>query len=157
MKDFINRFKQPIQKQDLRSFLIEGFLASIVFGAFIGAFEFYFDFVFDSILSIFGFIIFYYFLSNRLYRSFSDYHIIYSILAVFFLLFGLYVTGITKLVFFQRYLLGDIYEFIGLLDPRLYFSYLYSYSLSFEVIFYNLINTLFTIIVSVMLYRRMSY
>ena len=84
MQHFLEELKKPLIKSDLKGFIIEGFLASIVAGAFIGAFEFYFEFVFDSILSIFGFIIFYYFLSSRLYKSFSQYHILYSILAVFF-------------------------------------------------------------------------
>ncbi|CCV66062.1 MAG: hypothetical protein RBQ95_05305 [Paracholeplasma sp.] len=157
MKTFINKLKQPIDKSDLKGFIIEGFLASIVFGAFIGAFEFYFEAVFDSILSIFGFVIFYYFMSSRLYKSFREYHILYSILAVFFLLFGMYVTGFTKMMFLQKLLIGDVLDVIGFLDPRLYFSYLYLYSTNSMVIFNNLINTLFTIIVSVMLYRRMTY
>ncbi|MDD4469193.1 MAG: hypothetical protein PHR29_04555, partial [Acholeplasmataceae bacterium] len=88
--NFINKLKEPIHKPDLRRFLLEGFLGAIVFGSMMGAINFFLRNSALSLISLFTFLIYYVFMFNRLYRSFSFYHIIYSILGVFFILLGDY-------------------------------------------------------------------
>ena len=96
-----DKFKEPISKHDIKRFLTEGFLGSIVFGSFMGAVQFFILTTNLNFLSLLIFLIFYVFLTRRLYKSFSFYHIWYSILAVFFVLLGDYFINVTgHLLFF---------------------------------------------------------
>lgn len=142
MKHFLYELKQPIIKSDLIRFLTEGLLSSVVFGAFIGALNFYLENVFQSILSIFTFLIFYYFVSNRLYRSFNQYHILYSILAVFFLLFGIYVMGVAGVAFRLQVIFNSLNGLQYALNPLLYFDFIWRWAFDFSVIFFNVIYIL---------------
>ncbi|MDX9807756.1 MAG: hypothetical protein RBS87_04235 [Acholeplasma sp.] len=163
MKHLLYELKQPFLKSDMRRFLFEGFLASIVFGGFIGAFEFILANYFNSILANVAFLILFYFLSDRLYRSFSQYHIWYSILAVFFLLFSKYIMGLTSFLLVVQIITGnasvvfsDFWSAVLVLNPLLYFQFLWFWILDFEVIINNLLQLLFTIYFSYLIYQRMK-
>lgn len=156
MKHFLYELKQPIIKSDLMRFLMEGFLGSIVFGAFIGAVDFYLTVYFQSILSIFTFLFFYYFIANRLFKSFNQYHILYSILAIFFLMFGVYMMGLVGQLFYLQIQTGSLVFFKNFLNPLLYFDFLWKWSLDFGVIFFNLIYILLYIWISRTIYMQMK-
>lgn len=163
MKHLLYELRQPFIKQDMKRFIFEGLLASLIFGAFIGALDFILENYFDSILAIFTYLILYFFLSNRLFRSFNQYHIWYSILAVVFLLMAEYAMGLTaNLLVIQiitgnaGVIFGDFSTAIAILNPLIYFSYFWAWSLSFEVIIYNLIQILFTFYFSFSIYRMMK-
>ncbi len=163
MKHLMYELKQPFYKEDMKRFLLEGFLASVVFGGFIGALDFILSNYFNSILAIFTYLILYYFLSNRLFRSFNQYHIWYSILAVFFLLLAEYAMGLTANLLVIQIITGnatvifsDVRTAISILNPLIYFSYIWRWSLSFEVIFSNLIQILFVVYFSFSIYRVMK-
>ncbi len=163
MKHLLYELKQPFLKSDMRRFLFEGFLASIVFGGFIGAFEFILANFFNPIFAIIAFLILFYFLADRLYRSFSQYHIWYSILAVFFLLFSEYIMGLTSYLLFEQIISGnalnlfsDFWSAVLVLNPLLYFQFLWFWILDFEVIINNLLQILFTIYFSYLIYQRMK-
>ena len=163
MKHLLYELKQPFLKSDMRRFLFEGFLASIVFGGFIGAFEFILANFFNPIFAIIAFLILFYFLADRLYRSFSQYHIWYSILAVFFLLFSEYIMGLTSYLLFEQIISGnalnlfsDFWSAVLVLNLLLYFQFLWFWILDFEVIINNLLQILFTIYFSYLIYQRMK-
>lgn len=163
MKHLLYELKQPFIKADMKRFLLEGFLASIVFGGFIGALDFYLENYFNSILAVFTYLIMYFFLSNRLYRSFSQYHTWYSILAVFFLLFSEYIMGVTAYLLVAQIITGNaallftnIWTATAVLNPMLYFSYFWFWILDFEVIINNVLSILFTIYFSYSIYQMMK-
>jgi hypothetical protein len=163
MKHLLYELKQPFIKSDMKRFILEGFLASLVFGAFIGALTFILANYFNSILSLFTFIILYIFLSSRLFRSFNQYHIWYSILAVFFLLMAEYAMGLIANLLVIQIIDGNISVVfssfstaIRILNPLLYFSYFWSWSLNFGVIISNLIQILFTVYFSYSIYQMMK-
>ena len=163
MKHLLYELKQPFIKEDMKRFILEGLLASLIFGGFIGALDFILENYFNSILAVFTFIILYIFLSNRLFRSFRQYHIWYSILAVVFLLMGKYamrltanllviqiITGNASVVF------GSVSTAIWILNPLIYFSYFWFWLWDFEVILYNVLEILLTLYFSVSIYRMMK-
>ncbi len=163
MKRLLYELKEPFIKEDMKRFLLEGFLASIVFGGFIGALDFYLDNYFNSILAIFTYLILYFFLSNRLYRSFNQYHVWYSILAVFFLLLAEYAMGVVANLLVIQIITGNAAVVFGqfstaiqILNPLIYFSYFWRWALNFELIFYNLIQILFTVYFSYSIYQLMK-
>lgn len=156
MKRFLYELKQPFIKSDLIRFVIEGILGSLIFGAFIGALDFYLTVYFQSILSIFTFLIYYYFISNRLYRSFNQYHILYSILAVVFLLTGVYMMGLVGQIFYLQVITGNLSRFAQFLNPLLYFDFIWRWSFDFSVIFFNLIYILLYIWICRTIYMQMK-
>jgi hypothetical protein len=163
MKHLLYELKQPFIKADMKRFITEGLLASLIFGGFIGALDFILENYFDSILAIFTYLILYFFLSNRLFRSFNQYHIWYSILAVVFLLMAEYAMGLTAYLLVIQIItgnasvvFGDFRTAISVLNPLIYFSYFWVWSLSFRVIFSNLLQILFTIYFCFSIYRMMK-
>lgn len=156
MKHFLYELKQPLIKSDLKRFLVEGILSSIIFGAFIGALDFYLTVYFQSILSIFTFLIFYYFLSNRLFRSFHQYHIIYSILSVVFLLIGVYMMGFTSQIFYLEVITGNISLYHKFLNPLIYFDFVWKWSFDISVIFFNLLYILIYVWICRTIYMQMK-
>ncbi|MBM7453649.1 hypothetical protein JN09_000981 [Acholeplasma morum] len=156
MKHFLYELKQPLIKSDLKRFLVEGILSSIIFGAFIGALDFYLTVYFQSILSIFTFLIFYYFLSNRLFRSFNQYHIIYSILSVVFLLIGVYMMGFTSQIFYLEVITGNIALYHKFLNPLIYFDFVWKWSFDISVIFFNLLYILIYVWICRTIYMQMK-
>lgn len=156
MKHFLYELKQPLIKSDLKRFLVEGILSSIIFGAFIGALDFYLTVYFQSILSIFTFLIFYYFLSNRLFRSFNQYHIIYSILSVVFLLIGVYMMGFTSQIFYLEVITGNISLYHKFLNPLIYFDFVWKWSFDISVIFFNLLYILIYVWICRTIYMQMK-
>lgn len=156
MKHFLYELKQPLIKSDLKRFLVEGILSSIIFGAFIGALDFYLTVYFQSILSIFTFLIFYYFLSNRLFRSFHQYHIIYSILSVVFLLIGVYMMGFTSQIFYLEVITGNIALYHKFLNPLIYFDFVWKWSFDISVIFFNLLYILIYVWICRTIYMQMK-
>lgn len=163
MKHLLYELKQPFIKSDMKRFILEGFLASFVFGGFIGALTFILANYFNSILVLFTFIILYIFLSNRLFRSFNQYHIWYSILAVFFLLLGEYAMGLTANLLVIQIVDGNLSVVFSsfstamrILNPLGYFSYFWLWSLNFGVIISNLIQIFFTVYLSYSIYQMMK-
>ena len=163
MKRLLYALKEPFIPADMKRFLLEGFLASIVFGGFIGALDFYLGNYFNSILAIFTYLILYFFLSNRLYRSFSQYHIAYSILAIFFLLLSEYMMGLTANLLIIQLITGNattvfsnFWSAIAILNPLIYFSYFWVWLPNFDVILNNILQILFTIYFSYSIYQMMK-
>ncbi len=153
--NFINKLKEPIHKPDLRRFLLEGFLGAIVFGSMMGAINFFLRNSAFSLISLFTFLIYYVFMVNRLYRSFSFYHIIYSILAVFFILLGDYFMGVTYNVLYW-FIVSEGLIIWQLFNPIIHFQFLFSWTLNPLDIFLNLLNILIYAYIIVMTYRRMK-
>lgn len=154
-KIFYNKLKEPIHKPDLRRFLLEGFLGAIVFGSMMGAINFILRNSAFSIISLFTFLIYYVFMFNRLYRSFSFYHIIYSILGVFFILLGDYFMGVSYNILFW-FIVSEGQIIWQLFNPIIHFQFLFSWTLNPLDIFLNLLNILIYVYIIVTTYRRMK-
>ena len=153
--NFYNNLKEPIHKPDLKRFLLEGFLGAIVFGSMMGAISFILRNSVFGFVSLFTFLIYYVFMFNRLYRSFSFYHIIYSILGVFFILLGDYFMGVSYNVLYW-FIVSEGQIIWQLFNPIIHFQFLFIWTLNPLDIFLNLLNILIYAYIIVMTYRRMK-
>lgn len=151
---FIRKLKEPIAKKELLLFIREGFLASLLFAAMLGAVSFLVYFTPFAFLSLFVFVIYYLFLIKRLRGSFHFYHIIYSILAVVFLLLGDYMISVSSMIIEFLYLKLPIGAYI--FNPLYHFSFLYSWKLDLFTIMINLLNIIVYIIIIYYTYQRMK-
>lgn len=138
MKRLLHELKEPLAKKELGKFILEGLLASILFATMLGVLEFFVSLTKFSILSLFVFIIYYTFLIRRLRQSFNFYHIIYSILAVVFLILGDYIIGVSGLAIRQLYLTGKFS--LAVFNPVYNFTFLFYWPLDPVVIIVNILN-----------------
>lgn len=152
---FFRKFKEPIAKKEFLRFLREGILISLISAAMLGTLEFLVSFTQFSFLSLFVFIIYYLFLIKRLKGTFSFYHIIYSILAVVFLLVGDYVMGVAGMAIEYYYFTGEIPLII--FNPIYHFSFLFYWPLEFFQILINLLNIFIYGLIIFYTYRRMKH
>ncbi|NMA05920.1 MAG: hypothetical protein GX931_06095 [Acholeplasmataceae bacterium] len=149
-----NKFKEPISKHDIKRFLMEGFLGAVIFGSFMGMAQFFILTTNLSFLSLLTFLIFYVFLTRRLYRSFSFYHIWYSILAVFFVLLGDYFINVTgHLLFFFIKTKQIVWE---VFNPLIYYNFLYYWPKDIFTILYNLLSIILYVVICVTTYIQMK-
>lgn len=151
---FIRKLKEPIAKKELLIFIREGLLASLIFAAMLGAVRFLVYFTPLAFLSLFVFLIYYLFLIKRLKSSFHFYHIIYSILAVVFLLLGDYVMSVSSVIIEFLYVKAPIRAYI--FNPIYHFSFLYNWQVDFFTIIINLLNIFVYGIIIYYTYQRMK-
>jgi|SRR5690554_3828642 len=151
---FWRKLKEPIAKKELFSFIREGLLIAFVFAAMLGALRFLIIFTPFSFLTLFTFIIFYLFLIKRLRGSFNFYHIVYSILAVVFLLLGDYIMSVSSVVIEYLYRGATIKGFI--FNPIYHFSFLFDWSFDIFQIILNLLNIFIYGIIIYFTYQRMK-
>ncbi len=150
-----NKLKEPIHKPDLKRFLFEGLLGAIIFGSLMGAIDFFLMNSSFRMISLFTFVIYYVFMVNRLYKSFSFYHIIYSILGVFFIILGDYFMGVTQYLLYG-FIVSNGQIIWELFNPVFHFQFLFIWTLNPLDIFLNILNILIYIYIIVMTYRRMK-
>lgn len=146
--------KEPIAKNEFKRFLKEGLLVSLLFAAMLGTLEFLVSFTQFSFLTLFVFVIYYVFLIKRLRGSFNFYHIIYSILAVVFLLIGDYIMGVSGAAIEFYYLTGTIP--LKIFNPIYQFSFLFYWQLDAFLIIINLLNIFIYGIIIYFTYQRMK-
>lgn len=147
-------FKEKIYRKELKRFIIEGLLTSIIFGTLLGAFNFFLRGSAFDFFTIFTFIILYIFLVKRLYQSFHFYHITYSILAIFFLFLGDYfVVSSTILV---TYFSSAKVIWLGAFNPIYYIRSMFFLELSAIGIIYDVLHVLIYILISYSIFMRMK-
>lgn len=154
IKNWFLKFKEPIHSKDMKRFILEGFLSSLLMGALLGVGSFYLSRTNLYFLTFFTFIIFYPFVTQRLYRSFSFYHVLYSVLAVFFIMFGIYVMSATELLMRGFEITGSIY--LPAFNPIYHFPFLTSWSADILIIMSNIISIFVYILVCAIAYIRMK-
>lgn len=154
IKNWFLKFKEPIHSKDMKRFILEGFLSSLLMGALLGVGSFYLSRTNLYFLTFFTFIIFYPFVTQRLYRSFSFYHVLYSVLAVFFIMFGIYVMSATELLMRGFEITGSIY--LPAFNPIYHFPFLTSWSADILIIMSNIISIFVYILVCAFAYIRMK-
>lgn len=153
-RNLASKFKEPMSKHDRKRFLLEGFLGAVIFGSFMGAVDYFILTTNLAFLSLFTFIVFYTFMTRRLYRSFSFYHIWYSILAVVFVLLGDYFINVFghALYFYQT--VGKIP--LAIFNPIIYYRFLYVWSADAMVILLNIVSIIVYIFICIMTYIQMK-
>lgn len=138
MKRLFNELKEPIAKKEFGKFILEGLLISFLFATMLGVLRFFVYFTKFDFLSLFVFLIYYIFLTKRLRESFNIYHILYSILAVVFLIIGDYIIGVSGLAIELLYLNSKIT--LAIFNPIYHFSFLFYWPLDSFTIIINLLN-----------------
>lgn len=153
-KNLINKFKEPMSKHDRKRFIIEGFLGAILFGSLMGALKFFILTTNFAYISILTFIIFYTFMTRRLYKSFSFYHIWYSILAVFFVLLGDYFISVFGHMLLSYYQTATIS--LAVFNPIPYYRFLYDWPADVMTIIMNIISIITYLFICVLTYIQMK-
>lgn len=152
---FWRQLKEPLVKKELLRFIKEGLLVSILFATMLGVLEFLVGFTQFSFLTIFVFIIYYLFLIKRLRGSFHFYHIIYSLLAVVFLIIGDYVMGVSGAAIEFYYYTNAVP--LKIFNPIYYFSFLFYWPLDAFYIVINLLNIFIYGIIIYFTFQRMKW
>lgn len=153
-RNLINEFKEPILKQELKRFILEGLLLVFVLAFILGAMEFLVQFTRFQVLGLFSFLIYLVILRKRLHEKFSYYHILYSLLAVVFLILGEYVMGVSGQLMVHLYYKIPITAQI--LNPLFIFSYLFDWNKDFFGITMNMLNIVIYIIIIHFLWQNMK-
>ncbi len=153
-RNLINEFKEPILKQELKRFILEGLLLVFVLAFILGAMEFLVQFTRFQVLGLFSFLIYLVILRKRLHEKFSYYHILYSLLAVVFLILGEYVMGVSGQLMVRLYYKIPITAQI--LNPLFIFSYLFDWNKDFFGITMNMLNIVIYIIIIHFLWQNMK-
>lgn len=153
-KNLGNKFKEPMSKHDRKRFLLEGFLGAVLFGSLMGAVDFFLLTTTFAFMSLFTFIIFYSFITRRLYKSFSFYHIWYSILAVFFVLLGDYFISVFGHILFNYYQFGTIP--LAVFNPIYYYRFIYYWPADVMVIIMNIVSIIVYVFICVITYIQMK-
>ena len=102
MKQIFNKYfwREPIYKDDLKSFLLNGFMYSILAGILAGALDTLFWMI--NFPLAFGLVIICFMLGSRLSKSYYTYHILYPTLSIVFMLIALLASDITSTCLIYR-------------------------------------------------------
>lgn len=146
MRKIINKFKQPIYKDDATKVIINAIISSLLIGILSGAI----NLIFSDWIG-YTFMIFYlmvgYFIGIRIRRSYFTYHIVYSILAVIFTFLGLLIGNVASfLISWESFYAINI----GIKD---FFMQLNIFSKYFYSSIWNIINFILYIITLVISYK----
>ncbi|MBE0701111.1 MAG: hypothetical protein IH571_05445 [Acholeplasmataceae bacterium] len=87
--------KKPLHKEDLWPVVRQGIFLSITAGLLIGAVTLFTSQMFSFSLYWLLFLIFGQIIGRRIKQSYVDYHILFSLLTVFFWVFGVYIMYVT--------------------------------------------------------------
>ncbi len=115
----IYNWKETIYKKDLIAVIINGLLTALLVGMLAGALDFLF-YKINFSLSI-GLLLLCYTIAYRVRKAYFNFHILYPVLAVIFLLFGIFVEMLTNYCFIY----GSITQIFNILSSwNFYFNYL---------------------------------
>lgn len=158
MRKIINKFKEPIYKDDLFYVILYGFIMMFLVSFIIAAF----NVITESLLGV-GLRFFTVFIGitigHRVNKSYYNNHILYVVIAVFFTIIGLILT--------------EVFYFILIIDPKLMISLNVFYYIkeffkfeffvlinSFNMLnrnFYNVYNLINVLIVIITIYYAIHY
>ncbi len=113
-------WQEPIYKKDLQNVIINGVLFGILAGILGGALDFLFAYI-DVKLSI-GLVIISLMVGYRVNKSYFNFHILYPVLIIPFMILGLFISHFTYSLF-----LNGFHNFFNVLgDGNFYLSFLIS-------------------------------
>lgn len=115
-----SNWNEPIFKNDLKNVLLNGILFAILGGILAGALDYLFDYI-NFRLSI-GLVILTLMIGYRVYKAYFNFHILYPVLTIPFMILGLFIA------FFTYWLcIFGFSEFFSILgDGQFYLSFLKS-------------------------------
>lgn len=114
----LNNWKEHIYKDDLIAVLMNGFIVALLAGIIAGGLDYLFE-RFNIRIS-FGLLIIAFCVGYRIRKSYYTFHILYPVLALLFMIFGLFVSVLT----FYISLLGFQYGFQMLTVPGFYIYFI---------------------------------
>ncbi len=148
-----DQLKLPIRKDDLMPVIRQGIFMSFTGGLLIGALHAFFSFQFGFTLTWLMLFILAHLTASRIKRSYSEYHILYSILSVFFFLLAYYLMSITLnlgvLFLYDALVVSFILQ---VLNPLQYFNFFNPFSGQFFSVD-NMLELLFFLIGTYYAYR----
>lgn len=156
MRVLLNRFKEPIYKDDLINVLLYGLLNSIVFSMLSGAVQFFLNVYLRLEFGILVYLIAYMIGKITSAKVFNK-HILYSIILELFFILGLFVYSVTWYSFvFHDVLFGFLYVFSGTGIINAVFPYLNIYTYQGINILYNIIDLAIVICSMITIWRFMN-
>jgi len=140
---FTEQMKLPLHKDDLMPVIRQGIFMSFTGGLLIGALHAFFTFQFGFSLTWLFLFILAHLTASRIRRSYNKYHILYSILSIFFFILAYYLMSITLnlgVLFLYDALVSNF--ILQVLNPLPYFSFINPFSSQFFTID-NMLELLF--------------
>lgn len=113
-------WKQTIYKDDLKNVILNGLLVAILGGILAGLVDYAFQLL-NLVISI-GLLLLCYLIAFRVKKAYTSYHILYPVLAIVFLIIGLFF----KQVSYYFCLMPDVKTFSLLIDGGFYLSFILS-------------------------------
>ncbi|MDI6452274.1 hypothetical protein [Peloplasma aerotolerans] len=151
---FSEMLKEPIQKGDIMPVIRQGIFMSLMGGLLIGSLHLLFTYLFNFSLTWLMLFILAFLTAKRIKGAYIQYHILYSILTVFFFFLAYYFMSIT--LYGGLYFLSGITEFrhyVSLFNPLIHFEFLNPFTGYFFAV-ENLFELLFFIIGTIYAYRH---
>jgi len=150
---FKQAWKQPIHREDLMPVLRSGIFMSITGGLIVGTLDMLFINYLQFTLTWLFLLITSHLIAKRIAISYRNYHILYSLLSIFFFILTYYMMSVTMnvgLLFVNRF---PVIPYLGaILSPWAYFMFLSPFSISFFTVD-NILQIVFFIIGIVYAYR----
>lgn len=149
----MQEFKKPVHQKDILPVLRSGVFVSVTGGLIIGALHLLFIYFLDFSLSWLFLLILAHLIARRILQSYNEYHILYSLISVFFFIFSFYLMNLTMMM--GIYFINNVFNFEvikTLLNPLLYFQFLNPFASGFFQT-NNILDVVFFIVGIVYSYR----
>lgn len=151
--NFLNQFKEPIHKSDIMPVIRQGIFMSFVGGLLIGSIQMLFFYMFDFSLLWLMMFVFAYLLAKRIRTAYMEYHIVFSILSVFFFVLGFFIFNSTFYIgLFSLTMKLEIQQILYIMNPAIAFQFLNPFSGYFFDVS-NLLDVIFFLIGGFYAYR----
>ncbi|PKK96995.1 MAG: hypothetical protein CVV58_03515 [Tenericutes bacterium HGW-Tenericutes-3] len=154
--NIIDKFKAPINKQDLISVIRQAVFMSVIGGLLVGAIHLFITQVFQLSLLWMLLFVFGLYLARRIKNAYGTYHILYAVIGILAIFVTYYLVNIV-------YLTGFLYMIDALStsslsyisNPLAYFTFLNVFKSGFFEIT-NILNVIFFILVNVYVVRYLK-
>jgi hypothetical protein len=149
----LSKFKEPLHKNDIMPVIRQGIFMSFVGGLLIGSIQMLFFYMFDFSLLWLMLFVFAYQLAKRVRGAYMEYHILFSVLSVFFFIFGFYLYNTTFYIgLFSLTMELELKQILYIMNPSIAFQFLNPFSgFFFDV--NNILDVVFFLIGGFYAYR----
>ena len=142
----IDNWKSHIYQKDLIAVLVNGFVTAILVGVLAGAIDYLFSLINFS-MSL-GLILLSYTVAYRIRKGYFSFHILYPILAIFFMILGLFIEMLTFYCFVTGFnnilnILSSWTFYRNFLLFPVYYFYLISIEFKVVYVFLGIIDLIF--------------
>ena len=146
-------FRQPINKDDIMPVIRQGIFMSIVGGLLIGSIQLLFYYLFDFSFLWLMLIVFAHLLAKRVRNAYQQYHLLYSIISLFFFIFGYYLFNVSFYIgLFSLQTTLSLDQILYMMNPLLTFQFLNPFTSYFFGV-NNLLDVIFFLIGSFYAFR----